>query len=216
MNLEIKICGLQTPATIEAAIENGANYIGFIFFPKSPRHLEIGKAKLLRPLITKPVKLVAVTVDADDTLIEAIVSQVKPDMLQLHGHETPERVAELKERYGLDIIKAFSVCQQSDFNNVKAYRGIADMFLFDAKAPKNSQLPGGNGVCFDWSLMKSLDVGCKTMLSGGLDAKNVGHAIAVAQPSVIDISSGVETAPGIKDVNLIKGFFGAVKKAVSH
>ena len=212
----VKICGLKTPEAIKAAIDNGAHYIGFIFFAKSPRHLSIEEAELLRPLVKKPVKLVAVTVDADDELLSDIVTHVKPDILQLHGHESPERVKQLATTYSLPVIKAFSIREQSDFDQVSAYRGIADMFLFDAKAPKGSQLPGGNGVSFDWSLLKSLDEDSQTVLSGGLNAQNVEEAIRIAAPDILDVSSGVESAPGVKDTKLIEGFFDSVKKAVEN
>ena len=212
----VKICGLKTPEAINAAIDNGAHYIGFIFFSKSPRNLSIEEAKQLRQYIKKPVKLVAVTVDADDDLISNIVAHVKPDILQLHGHESPERVKQLAKTFGLPVIKAFSIREQSDFDQVSAYRGIADMFLFDAKAPKGSQLPGGNGVSFDWSLLKSLDEDSQTVLSGGLNAQNVEEAIRIAAPDILDVSSGVESAPGVKDTKLIEGFFDSVKKAVEN
>ena len=212
----VKICGLKTPEAIKAAIDNGAHYIGFIFFSKSPRNLSIEEAKQLRQYIKKPVKLVAVTVDADDDLISNIVAHVKPDILQLHGHESPERVKQLAKTFGLPVIKAFSIREQSDFDQVSAYRGIADMFLFDAKAPKGSQLPGGNGVSFDWSLLKSLDEDSQTVLSGGLNAQNVEEAIRIAAPDILDVSSGVESAPGVKDTKLIEGFFDSVKKAVEN
>ena len=214
MNPKIKICGLTTPTAITTAIENGARYIGFIFFSKSPRNLTIDEASHLRPFIKLPVKLVAVTVDADDSLLDAIVTNVQPDIIQCHGKETPARLLELKKRYGLPLIKAFSIRNQSDFDQVSDYSGIVDMVLFDAKAPDGSQLPGGNGISFDWSLMKSLDADCKTVLSGGLNAGNVEQAIAMTHPSVLDVSSGVESAPGVKDDKLIKEFFDAVKKTI--
>lgn len=214
MNPEIKICGLKTPTAITTAIENGARYIGFIFFSKSPRNLTIDESSRLRPLIKLPVKLVAVTVDADDSFLDAIVANVQPDIIQCHGKETPARLLELKKRYGLPLIKAFSIRNQSDFDQVSDYSGIVDMVLFDAKAPAGSQLPGGNGISFDWSLMKSLDADCKTVLSGGLNAGNVEQAIAMTHPSVLDVSSGVESTPGVKDDKLIKEFFDAVKKTI--
>ena len=212
----VKICGLKTPEAIKAAIDNGAQYIGFIFFAKSPRHLSIEEAEQLRRYIKKPVKLVAVTVDADDEMLSKIVANVHPDILQLHGHETPERVNYIAQTFGLPIIKAFSIREQSDFNEVAAYRGLVDMFLFDAKAPEGSQLPGGNGISFDWSLLKTLDEDCQTVLSGGLNAQNVREAIRIASPDILDISSGVERAPGVKDIKLIEGFFDSVKKAVEN
>ena len=200
MNPEIKICGLKTPTAITTS--------------KSPRNLTIAEASHLRALIKLPVKLVAVTVDADDSLLDAIVANVQPDIIQCHGKETPARLLELKKRYGLPLIKAFSIRNQSDFDLVSDYSGIVDMVLFDAKAPAGSQLPGGNGISFDWSLMKSLDADCKTVLSGGLNAGNVEQAIAMTHPSVLDVSSGVESAPGVKDDKLIKEFFDAVKKTI--
>lgn len=214
MKPEIKICGVKTPDAIKAAIDNGAQYIGFIFFEKSPRHLEIAEAQKLRPFVKKPVRLVAVTVDADDDTIATIVQKVRPDILQLHGHETPERVRKLRATYKIPVIKAFAIRTQSDVEQVSPYRGVADMLLFDAKAPKDSLLPGGNGVAFNWSLLKLLDEDSQTVLSGGLNAQNVGEAIKIASPDILDVSSGVESAPGIKDVKLIEGFFDAVKKNV--
>lgn len=214
MKPQIKICGVKTPEAIKAAIDNGAQYIGFIFFEKSPRHLEIEAAQKLRPLVEKPALLVAVTVDADDNTIATIVQKVKPDILQLHGHETPERVRKLRATYQIPVIKAFSIRHQCDIEQISSYRNVADMILFDAKAPKDSPLPGGNGVAFDWSLLKSLDEDCQTVLSGGLNAQNVGEAIKIASPDILDVSSGVESAPGIKDVKLIEGFFDAVKKTI--
>ncbi|MHC5306331.1 phosphoribosylanthranilate isomerase [Bartonella sp. LJL80] len=218
MDVKIKICGLKTPEAIAAAIARGADYIGFIFFEKSPRHLPIADAARLRLHIQKPVKLVAVTVNADDTMLDEIVEKIRPDILQLHGSETPLRASEIKQRYQLPIIKAFSIREAGDFDTVSAYKAIADQFLFDAKAPESSNLPGGNGVSFDWSLMhkldETLDAASQTMLSGGLNAANVGEAIAIAQPAALDISSGVESAPGIKDVKLIDGFFDSVEKAL--
>lgn len=214
MKPEIKICGVKTPEAIKAAIDNGAQYIGFIFFEKSPRHLEIEAAQRLRPLVEKPVLLVAVTVDADDNTIATIIQKVRPDILQLHGHETPERVRKLRATYKIPVIKAFSIRKQSDVEQISPYRNVADMILFDAKAPKDSPLPGGNGIAFDWSLLKSLDEDCQTVLSGGLNAQNVGEAIKIASPDILDVSSGVESAPGIKDVKLIEGFFDAVKKTI--
>lgn len=214
MKPEIKICGVKTPDAIKAAIDNGAQYIGFIFFEKSPRHLEIAEAQKLRPFVKKPVRLVAVTVDADDDTIATIVQKVRPDILQLHGHETPERVRKLRATYKIPVIKAFAIRTQSDVEQASPYCGVADMLLFDAKAPEDSLLPGGNGVAFDWSLLKLLDEDSQTVLSGGLNAQNVGEAIKIASPDILDVSSGVESAPGIKDVKLIEGFFDAVKKNV--
>ncbi|MEN5247634.1 phosphoribosylanthranilate isomerase [Brucella pseudintermedia] len=213
MVLDIKICGLKTPEAVAAALDGGATHIGFIFFPKSPRHITPQTAAALRDQVKGRALAVAVTVDADDETLDDIVKTVKPDILQLHGHETPERVASIKARYGLPIMKAFSVREASDLAPIAAYKGIADRFLFDAKPPKGSELPGGNGVSFDWELLAALDADIDYMLSGGLNADNIAEALHKTQAPGIDISSGVERAPGEKDVRLIENFFRAVTDA---
>lgn len=213
MVLDIKICGLKTPDAVAAALDGGATHIGFIFFPKSPRHITPQKAAGLRDAVKGRALAVAVTVDADDETLDEIVEAVKPDILQLHGHETPERVAFIKARYGLPVMKAFSVREASDLTAIAAYQGIADRFLFDAKPPKGSDLPGGNGVSFDWELLAALDADIDYMLSGGLNADNIAEALHKTQAPGIDISSGVERAPGEKDVRLIENFFRAVADA---
>jgi phosphoribosylanthranilate isomerase len=209
----IKICGLSTPETVNAALENRAHLLGFIFFPKSPRHVSVAQAASLRELARGRAMTVAVTVDADDAMLDEIVSGMHPDVLQLHGHETPQRVAQVKTRYGLPVIKAISVSEASDLAGVKQYAGIANKLLLDAKAPKGSELPGGNGVSFDWTLLYALDPGLDYMLSGGLNAANVGEALRVTNAPGLDVSSGVESAPGIKDIGLIDKFFAAIKTA---
>jgi len=213
MVLDIKICGLKTPEAVAAALDGGATHIGFIFFPKSPRHITPQTAAALRDQVKGRALAVAVTVDADDETLDDIVKTVKPDILQLHGHETPERVASIKARYGLPVMKAFSVREASDLAPIAAYKGIADRFLFDAKPPKGSELPGGNGVSFDWELLAALDADIDYMLSGGLNADNIAEALHKTQAPGIDISSGVERAPGEKDVRLIENFFRAVTDA---
>lgn len=213
MVLDIKICGLKTPDAVAAALDGGATHIGFIFFPKSPRHITPQKAAGLRDAVKGRALAVAVTVDADDETLDEIVEAVKPDILQLHGHETPERVAFIKARYGLPVMKAFSVREASDLTAIAAYQGIADRFLFDAKPPKGSDLPGGNGVSFDWELLAALDADIDYMLSGGLNADNIAEALHKTRAPGIDISSGVERAPGEKDVRLIENFFRAVADA---
>ncbi|MBR7653244.1 phosphoribosylanthranilate isomerase [Brucella oryzae] len=213
MVLDIKICGLKTPDAVAAALDGGATHIGFIFFPKSPRHITPQMAAGLRDAVNGRALVVAVTVDADDETLDDIVKTVKPDILQLHGHETPDRVAFIKARYGLPVMKAFSVRDASDLAAIAAYKGIADRFLFDAKPPKGSDLPGGNGVSFDWELLAALDADIDYMLSGGLNADNIAEALHKTQAPGIDISSGVERAPGEKDVRLIENFFRAVADA---
>lgn len=209
----IKICGLKTEATLDAALECGATHVGFIFFPKSPRFVEPADAGRLRRAATGRAKAVAVTVDADDAFIDEIVGTMAPDMLQLHGRETPERVARLKSRHGLPVIKAFSLRTAADLAAIGPYRGIADRFLLDAKPPAGSELPGGNGVTFDWTILAALDPGLDYLLSGGLNAGNVGEALRLADPPGIDVSSGVESAPGVKDERLVRAFFEAVYAA---
>ncbi len=213
MPRDIKICGLSTPETVAAAIDGGASHVGFIFFAKSPRYVTPEAAGTLRKAVLGKAKAVAVTVDADDAFLETIVASMAPDMLQLHGHESPARVADVKARYSLPVMKAFSISTAADLQKTRPYVGIADRFLFDAKPPKDSELPGGNGVSFDWTLLQGLDPAIDYMLSGGLNAQNVGEALRLANPPGIDISSGVETAPGVKDVALIEEFFRAVRTA---
>lgn len=215
MNLDIKICGLKTDDAVAAALDGGASHIGFIFFAKSPRNIDPVEAGRLRKAAIGRAKAVAVTVDADDATLDAIVAAMKPDFLQLHGHETVERVAQVKARFGLPVIKAFALRERDDLDQIKPYDGVADMFLFDAKPPKGSELPGGNGVSFDWQLLSALDGQDPYMLSGGLNAANIGAALQATNARGIDISSGVESAPGVKDVSLIKEFFQAVRAAQS-
>ena len=211
MPLDIKICGLRTPEALDAALAGGASHVGFIFFPKSPRNIAPADAGRLRQAALGRARAVAVTVDADDATLDAIVAAMKPDMLQLHGKETPERVAQVKAMFGLPVMKALSVSTADDLEPAKTYASVADRLLLDAKAPKGSELPGGNGVSFDWTLLSRLDSEIDYMLSGGLNAANIGEALFIANPPGIDISSGVESAPGIKDVALISAFFKAAR-----
>lgn len=213
MTLAIKICGLKTDTAMAAALAGGASHVGFIFFAKSPRFVDPAEAGRLRQAAIGKAKAVAVTVDADDALLDEIVARMQPDMLQLHGSETPVQVAELKTRYGLPVMKVLSVSEAADLERIKPYVGVADRLMFDAKPPKGSQLPGGNGVAFDWRILAGLDAGLDYMLSGGLNAANVGDALRLANPPGIDISSGVESAPGVKDPALIEQFFRAVRAA---
>jgi len=210
MQLDVKICGLKEPETIAAAIELGASHLGFVFFDKSPRHLSLAQAAHLRDGVGDRAKVVAVVVDADNRFLDDLVHQVRPDILQLHGRETPRRAAEIKRRYNLPIAKAIAVRDKSDLQNIIPYRDIADRLLFDAKAPKDSKLPGGNGVAFDWKLLDGLDSDIDYMLSGGLNAQNIAQALEQAKPGGVDVSSGVELAPGLKDIGLMRDFFAAL------
>ncbi|WP_292659915.1 phosphoribosylanthranilate isomerase, partial [Mesorhizobium sp.] len=171
------------------------------------------EAGRLREAARGKATAVAVTVDASHAFLDEILAQMQPDMLQLHGAETPERVAEVKARYGLPVMKALPLSEAADLERIKPFIGISDRFLFDAKPPKGSELPGGNGVAFDWRILVGLDGGVDYMLSGGLNAANIGDALRLADPPGIDISSGVESAPGVKDPALIEQFFRAVRTA---
>ena len=213
MPLDIKICGLSTPETVAAALDGGASHVGFIFFPKSPRNVSPAEAGRLREAARGRALAAAVTVDATDDQLKAIVDAMSPDLLQLHGSETPTRVAEVREKFLLPVMKAISVEGPDDLIQVHAYDEVADRLLLDAKAPKESQLPGGNGIAFDWRLVAALDTNLDYMLSGGLNAGNVAEALKTANPPGIDVSSGVESAPGVKDVERIRAFFAAVEAA---
>ena len=213
MSLDVKICGLKTDAALAAALAGGASHVGFIFFPKSPRNVDPEHAGQLREAARHKAKAVAVTVDATDETLDRIVAAMRPDMLQLHGGESPERVAAVKARYGLAVMKALSIRTAADFGAVALYRGVADRLMFDAKPPAGSELPGGNGVSFDWQLLAGLDADVDYMLSGGLNAANIGEALRLANPRGIDISSGVESAPGVKEPALIEAFVRAVRAA---
>lgn len=215
MKPDIKICGLKTSEAVDRAVARGATHIGFIFFPKSPRHVDPEIAAELAEPVRGRVKIVAVTVDASDEELDDIVHLLKPDVLQMHGHETPERILQVKALYGIPVMKAFSVREASDLERIDPYVGVADRFLFDAKAPAGSELPGGNGVSFDWNIMASLDASVDYMLSGGLNKDNVGLALASTRARGIDVSSGVESAPGIKDIVMIDAFFDAIAEARS-
>jgi len=214
MTTPIKICGLSTLDAVDRAADLGADMAGFIFFKKSPRHVAIETASALAARArARGLKTVAVTVDMDDAGLEEIVSAVKPDWLQLHGGESPERVAELKARFGLPVMKAFAIRAASDLDRIAPYKGVADRFLFDAKPPEGSDLPGGNGVSFDWRLLANLDGTANYMLSGGLTKDNVGTALAISHAPGIDVSSGVESAPGVKDLAMMDSFVRAVRDA---
>jgi phosphoribosylanthranilate isomerase len=208
-----KICGITTLEALEAAISGGADYIGLVFCAKSPRHLEIAQAKKLADLARGKVKIVALTVDADDDTLQEIVDEIIPDILQLHGNEAPERVAVIKTQFGRDVIKAIAVTTADDADRARRYAGAADLILFDAKAPPGATLPGGNGRAFDWHALDRVFETLPFILSGGLGPDNVAAAIALTHPIAVDVSSGVESAPGIKDPEQIRRFLLAVKTA---
>ncbi|MGB5093277.1 MAG: phosphoribosylanthranilate isomerase [Parvibaculum sp.] len=215
MSVQVKICGLSTPDTVAAAISAGADYLGFTFYPRSPRHLSLTLAASLSAIVPSYIPKVALSVDADDASLEAIIAALQPDILQLHGGETPARLGEIKARFGLPIMKAIAVSEALDLEEARLYRDCADLLLFDAKPPKSmaNALPGGNGLVFDWSLLAGQKPDLPWMLSGGLTAANVAEAIAITGAPAVDVSSGVEDAPGRKSPGMIAEFIRAAKSA---
>lgn len=213
MKLDIKICGLKTEEAVDRAVALGATHVGFIFFQKSPRHIEPADAGRLADRVRGKAKIVSVSVDADNDDLDEIIDLIRPDMLQLHGKESPERVLTVKAVTGLPVMKAFSIRSADDLRQIDAYEGIANRYLFDAKPPIGSELPGGNGIPFDWRLLAALDPSIDYMLSGGLNKDNVAEALAIARPRGIDVSSGVESSPGVKDLKMMDEFFDAVHRA---
>jgi len=200
MSLAVKFCGLTRPEDIRAAAEAGARYVGFVFFEKSPRNIGVAQARALALEVPLGIAKVALVVNADDTRLDEIVGQVPLDMLQLHGSESPERVAEIRARYGLPVMKAVGVADAEDLPQIDAYAAVADQLLIDAKPPKDAVLPGGNGLSFDWSLLAGRKYWTKPwMLAGGLSPENVAEAARRTGAKQVDVSSGVESAPGLKD-----------------
>ncbi|MCF6322399.1 MAG: phosphoribosylanthranilate isomerase [Rhizobiaceae bacterium] len=218
LNIDVKICGLRDRLSMDAAINNGANHLGFIFFEKSPRNVTPQLAAQLIAPIRGKVTTVAVSVNADNDFLDDIVATMTPDMLQLHGSETPQRVAQVQARFNLPVMKAFAIRQASDFDKVEDYFPVADRLLFDAKPPAGSELPGGNGIAFDWALFARWQDANKhrfehpAMLSGGINPDNICDALGSSNARAIDISSGVENSPGVKDPALIEVFLKQVKE----
>lgn len=206
--MRAKICGLTTPEAVEAAAEAGAAYIGFVFFPKSPRSLSLAEAEVLALAVPPGIMKVALTVNADDALIDDIAA-LPIDMFQLHGAESPARVAEVKARTGLPVMKAIGVADADDLDRIADYDGVADQILVDAKPPKGGEVPGGNGLAFDWRLIEGRDWAGPWMLAGGLDPDNVATAVRLTGAAQVDVSSGVESAPGVKDIEKIRAFMDA-------
>jgi phosphoribosylanthranilate isomerase len=213
MAARVKICGIRTAEALGAALQARADLIGLVFFPPSPRNLSIEEAEPLAEYARGFAAVVALVVDADDALLERIMAAVHPDMLQLHGSETPARVAEIRERFGKPVMKAIKVATAEDAEAALAYQEIADLILFDARPPKGADRPGGHGAAFDWSVLAGVRDKVPFMLSGGLTPENVGEAIRVTGATAVDVSSGVETAPGIKNPGLIRAFIRAAKSA---
>ncbi len=206
MTPQVKICGLTTAAGVAAA--SGADYLGFIFFPASPRNLMPAQAAGLAKGVSQPT--VAVMVDPDDTLLDTIFAEFKPHYIQLHGNESPARVAQIKSAFKTPVIKAFKIRTGDDVAKAHAYEKAADMLMFDAKAPEG--LPGGNGLSFDWKLLAGRSFGRPWFLSGGLNADNVEEALRISGAAMVDVSSSVESEPGVKDPALVRGFIEQVKR----
>jgi phosphoribosylanthranilate isomerase len=205
-----KICGLSTADTLAAAIRHGASHVGFVFFAKSPRNIDPDQAASLAALVPDHVVRVGVFVDADDEFLAHAISGGRLAAVQLHGHETPERAAAIRDRYGVEVWKAVPVKTRADLLAAKPYAGAADRVLYDAKTPAAADLPGGMGLRFDWRLLESFAHPLPWALSGGLDERNVADAIAITGARLLDVSSGVESAPGVKDVDKIAGFLQSI------
>lgn len=208
MNAEtlVKICGLSTPDHVRAAAAAGADYVGFVFFARSPRNVSVAEAKALAALVPAGVQKVALVVNAANAFLDELVAQVPLDWLQLHGSESPERVAEIKARYGLPVMKAVGVADPADLAALDGYAAVADQLLVDAKPSKGADLPGGNGLAFDWRLIAGRDWTVPWMLAGGLTPDNVAEAVRLTGAGQVDVSSGVESGPGAKDETLIADF----------
>ncbi|HEU4476727.1 MAG TPA: phosphoribosylanthranilate isomerase [Methyloceanibacter sp.] len=211
MPVKVKICGVRTPAIVNAAAEEGADYVGLVFFAKSPRHLGFAQARDLALAARGKIGMVAVLVDPDDALVERVAETVLPDLIQLHGNETPERVAAIKARTSLPVLKAVGIAEATDVTKAGPFAGSADYVLFDAKADPGAALPGGNGVAFDWRALRSYSA--PFALSGGLTPDNVAEAVRLTGAVLVDVSSGVESAPGVKDIELVRSFIRAAKAA---
>ena len=215
MTTTVKICGIKTADALEVALGAGADFVGFVFYPPSPRNIAPETAAELAKQVRGRAKIVALMVDPDDNLVEFVVRTIKPDLLQLHGAESPERCRELRERFALPVMKAIKVETADDVEATLAYNGAVELILFDAKAPKDlaGALPGGNGLAFDWRILQAVESRVEFMLSGGLTPDNVAAAIRATGARAVDVSTGVESAPGIKDATLIVKFLAAAKSA---
>ena len=211
MSLLVKICGLSTRETLDAALVAGADMVGFVFFPPSPRHLSLETARELGRQAKGRAAKVALSVDADDATLENIVETLRPDIFQLHGKETVARLRDIKQRFGLPVMKVIAVETPADLAPLPGYAAVADRILFDAHAPKEATRPGGLGAVFDWHVLEKLDLQLPFMVSGGLTAANVAEAVGVTRAGGVDVSSGVEQAPGVKDPEMIHAFIRAAR-----
>jgi phosphoribosylanthranilate isomerase len=214
MSIAIKICGITSPDAIDAAVSAGAAYGGLVFHPQSPRFVTFEQAAVLATRMRGRLKIVALVADMDDAQLETLVKTVRPDFLQLHGGETVQRVAQIRERFGVAVIKALPVAEASDLGAVAGYEKVADMLMFDAKPPKGAERGGGHGAAFDWKILAGRTFLKPWFLAGGLDPENVGRAVVLSGARLVDVSSGVESAPGTKDAARIAAFINATKSPV--
>jgi phosphoribosylanthranilate isomerase len=213
MSVIIKVCGLSSEEGLDAALDHGADMVGFVFFPRSPRHLSLNAAARLALRVRGQARKVLLTVDADDTLLATTTALLSPDILQLHGHETPERVAAIRAKFGIPVMKAIGVGASDDLAEAARFEPVCDFLLLDAKPAAQRQLPGGNGMAFDWSLLMSFEPRKPWLLAGGLNAENVAEALTLTGAPGVDVSSGVESAPGIKDAEKVAAFIAATRAA---
>jgi phosphoribosylanthranilate isomerase len=213
MALIVKICGLNSPEALDAALDAGADMLGFVFFPPSPRNIAFETARTLSARVRGRALKAALSVDAGDALLAEIVENLAPDLLQLHGRESPERVSAIRRRFGVPVMKALPIATHGDLSRIADYEILADRLLFDARPPLEASRPGGLGRTFDWRLLRNLETAVPFMLSGGLDADNVAEALRITCAPGVDVSSGVERAPGEKDPEMIRAFVHAVRRA---
>ena len=213
MSLAVKICGLSKRDTLEVALDAGADMVGFVFFEASPRHVGLGTARELGRQVSGRAVKVALTVNADDATLENCIEALQPGLLQLHGSESVARVRDIKQKFGLPVMKAIPVGTAADLAGLSGYAAVSDRILFDARAPKDATRPGGLGVPFDWHLLENIQLDVPFMVSGGLTIGNVAEAIRVTHAGGVDISSGVESAPGVKDPDMIRAFIRAAREA---
>jgi phosphoribosylanthranilate isomerase len=215
MSVLVKICGLSTPETLDAALDAGADMVGFVFFPASPRHVSFDAARALGRRVRDRAQKVALVVDAEEAFIAAVVEALRPAMLQFHGTESVDRVAAMRAAFGLPVMKALPIAVQGDLDRVAGYAAVANRLLFDARAPRQATRPGGLGKAFDWRLLQGIEPGVPFMLSGGLDAGNIAEALRITVAPAVDVSSGVERAPGEKDPDKIRAFIRAAREAAA-
>jgi phosphoribosylanthranilate isomerase len=216
MAVTVKICGLKTVEALDSALEAGADMVGFVFYPLSPRNVGLDAARALGARVRGRARKVALTVDASDEQLAAIVEALAPDMLQLHGQESPERVVVVRTRFRLPVMKALPIAERADLSPIRLYDKLADRLLFDARPPRGATRPGGLGRTFDWQLLANLRIGVPFVLSGGLDAANVAEAMRITHARGVDVSSGVERSPGHKDPDKIRAFVAAARAAAAH